>query len=168
MQKSQLAILTDDERMLVLETMPDALAELDEDAVSDLHRRIRKARNKYSGIYRRRAAQRVASTGGRGKAFGKNQRARDKAEVFEDALARVSDRLAVLAREAAEALKQERLAAARAAKTGQKPPAGFSSTPDGGVPWHGKAPGTNPRTKKRKADTRAQGARRQAKRDAKG
>lgn len=168
MRKSQLAMLTDDERLMVLETTSEALAELDEDAVSDLHRRVRKARNKYTGIYRRRAAQRVGSAGGRGKAFGKNQRARDKAEVFEDALARVSDRLAVLAREAAEELKQERLAAARAAKSGQKPPTGFGAPGDGGVPWHGKAPGSNPRTKKRKADTQAQGARRQAKRDAKG
>ncbi len=168
MQKSQLAILTDEERMTVLETMPDALAELDEDAVCDLHRRIRKARNKYTGMYRRGGSRKVKSTGGRGKAFGKNQRARDKAEVFEEALARVSDRLAVLASETAEELKAQRLAAARAAKSGQKPNQGFGPAGEGGAPWHGKAPGSKTRTKKRRADTRAQGARRQAKRDARG
>lgn len=168
MQKSQLALLTDDERMTVLETMPDSLAELDEDAVIDLHRRIRKARNKYTGMYRRGAAHKVKSAGGRGKAYRKNQRARDKAEVFEEALARVSDRLAVLASEAAEELKQERLAAARAAKAGRKPSQGFTDPSQGAVPWHGKAPNTSTRTKKRRADTQGQGARRQAKRDAKG
>ena len=167
MQKSQLAILNDEERMTIWETFPDALAELDEDGVSDLHRRIRKARNKYSGMYRRGGARKVKGTGGRGKAYGKNQRARDKAEIFEDALARVSERLAVLARQAADDLKQERLAAARAAKSGQKPNPGFDG-PAGGVPWHGKAPRTDTRTKKRRADTGSQGARRQAKRDAKG
>lgn len=168
MQKSQLAVLTDQERMTILETFPDALAELDEDAVSDLHRRIRKARNKYSGIYRRGGAGKVKGAGGRGKAYGKNQRARDKAEIFEDALARVSERLAVLARQAAEDLKQERLAAARAAKSGQKPNPGYDGPAGGAPPWHGKAPRTDTRTKKRRADTGSQGARRQAKRDAKG
>ena len=166
MQKSQLALLTDEERLTVLETMPDALHELDEDAVVDLHRRIRKARNKYTGMYRRGGARKVNTAGGRGKAYGKNQRARDKAEVFEDALARVSDRLAVLARQTAEDLKQERLAAARAAKAGRKPGQDFADPSGGGVPWHGKAPKTNTRTKKRRADTQGQGARRQAKRDA--
>lgn len=168
MTKSQLAILTEQERLTVLETMPDALAELDEDAVSDLHRRIRKARNKYTGIYRRGGAKKVGKQGGRGKAYGKNQRARDKAEVFEDALARVSDRLAVLAREAAEELKQERLAAARAAKAGRKPGVAFDDSGAGQQQWHGKAPSKSTHAKKRRSDTRAQGARRQAKRDAKG
>lgn len=103
------------------------MAGLDEDAVAALHDRIRRARNKYTGQYRRGAAQRVSKTGGRGKAFVKNQRARDKAEVFEDALARVSRRLSVLAKQSAADLKAERLAAAAAAKAGQKPAAGKPS-----------------------------------------
>lgn len=167
MKKSQLALLTDDERVMVLKTTPEALAKLDEDAVANLHRRVRKARNKYTGVYRRRAAKKVGKAGGRGKAYGKNQRARDKAEVFEDALARVSDRLGVLARQAADDLKKERLAAARAAKSGQKPGKDFSDPKGGGAGWDGKSPNTNTRTKKRHADTRGQGARRQAKRDSK-
>ena len=59
MKKSQLALLTDDERVMVLNTTPEALAKLDEDAVANLHRRVRKARNKYTGVYRRRAAKKV-------------------------------------------------------------------------------------------------------------
>jgi hypothetical protein len=171
MKKSQLALLTDDERMLVLETTPDAMADLDEDAVEALHRRIRRARNKYTGKYRRGASQRVGKSGGRGKAFKKNQRARDKAEVFEDALARVSRRLGVLARRAADDLKAERLAAAKAAKSGQKPASG---KPDVDAPKgakskkRGDASLKSAHTKRRRSDTRAQGARRQAKRDSKG
>ncbi|MCU0279926.1 MAG: hypothetical protein MUF33_14945 [Candidatus Nanopelagicales bacterium] len=164
MNKSQLAILTDNERLLVLETTPDALAELDEDAVAELHDRIRRARNKYTGQYRRGASQQVSQSGGRGKAFGKNQRARDKAEVFEDALARVSRRLSVLAKHSADELKAERLAAAAAAKSGQKPDAG---KPKKTSP-KGRSDSTRTtRTERRRADTRAQGARRQAKRDSK-
>jgi hypothetical protein len=170
MQKSQLAVLTDAERMLVLETTPQAMAGLDEDAVADLHNRIRRARNKYTGIYRRGGAQRVRSTGGRGKAFGKNQLARDKAEVFEDALARVSRRLGVLAKQSADELKAQRLADAKAAKAGQKPaakaaePAPARSTKP---KKRGDAALKSPRTAKQRASTRAQGARRQATRDAK-
>ncbi len=170
MKKSQLAILTDEERLLIKETSKDAMAQLDEDQVAALHSRIRRARNKYSGKYRRRAAKGVSASGGRGKAFKKNQRARDKAEVFEDALARVSRRLSELARKSAEELKQQRLEAARAAKAGQKPGAKpvEKSAPKGtGPKKHGDASNRSTRTERRRADTRAQGARRQAKRDAK-
>jgi hypothetical protein len=171
MQKSQLALLTDAERMLVLETTAEAMADLDEDAVADLHNRIRRARTKYTGMYRRGASQRVRSAGGRGKAFGKNQLARDKAEVFEDALARVSRRLGVLAKQAADELKAERLSAAKAAKAGQKPvaeaaePAAARATKP---KKRGDAALKSPQTAKARASTRAQGARRQAKRDTKG
>jgi hypothetical protein len=44
-----------------------------------------------------------------------------KAEAFEEALSRVSPRVAVLARQAAARLRAERLAAARAAKQGGGP-----------------------------------------------
>ncbi|MEZ5184211.1 MAG: hypothetical protein R2720_00560 [Candidatus Nanopelagicales bacterium] len=111
MDKSQLALLTDEEYMLVLETTDKAMSDLGEDQVADLHRLIRRARNQCSGKYRRRAAQRAGS---RGKASKKYQRARDRAEVFEDALARVSHRLSVLAKENAAALRAERQAGAKA------------------------------------------------------
>lgn len=166
MKKSQLAMLNDDDRLLILETSEESMKDLNEDQVADLHRLIRKARNKYSGKYRRRAAQNVSKTGGRGKGFKKNQRARDKAEIFEDALSRVSDQLSVLARQSAEDLKQERLAAARAAKSGQKPGAGMPEPKGSKGNGSGNRGGVkNTRTERRRADTQAQGSRRQAKRD---
>ncbi len=93
--------LSEDELAVVRATDRDALAGLDEDALLDLHAQIRRARTKYVGQYRRQASARVSDTGGRGKARPQNQRARDKAEIFEAALARVSTALAKAARESA-------------------------------------------------------------------
>src|ERR1700743_1630510 len=118
MNASLLAILNDNERLLVAETERAALAALDEDAAIELEARIRRARNKYVGQYRRGASARVAEKRGRGKARPENQRPALKAEAFGEALSRVSRRVAVLARESAAELRAERLAAARAAKQG--------------------------------------------------
>jgi hypothetical protein len=169
MDKRSLSLLTDAERMLVLETEARELAALDEDALVELHTRIRRARGKYVGQYRRGAAGRVGAVGGRGKANAQNQRARDKAEVFEAALARVSTSLAKAAKASAAQLKAERLAAAGAVTS--TPPKGTSAArkapartaaPASPVPSSKKAPVT----RKRNASTLATGARRQAKRDA--
>jgi hypothetical protein len=116
--KALLAALNDSERLLVAETEPPMLALLDEDEASALHTRVLRARNKAQGIYRRGAAGKVSATGGRGKARPQNSLARTKVEAFEEALARVSQRLAVLARQSARELRDERLAAAKAAKAG--------------------------------------------------
>jgi hypothetical protein len=104
-----------DEQDLLRETEPDRMAELDEDALLDLHGRVRRARTKYVKLYRRQARARVADAGGRGLARPQNRRNADKAEVFEVALARVSRQVGVVARRAAAELKADRLAAARAA-----------------------------------------------------
>jgi hypothetical protein len=157
--------LTETEQMLVRDTERDRLAELDEDGLVELHTRIRRARNKYVKVYRRRAAARVADVGGRGKAYAKNTRSRAKAEVFEDALARVSERLAAAARASAQALRDERLAEARTAGN-SAPPRPATAQPveqrepqrSDRRPDHGGLP-------KRHASTRAAGARRQARRD---
>ena len=122
MNKTLLAALNDSERLLVAETEPPMLALLDEDEASALHTRVLRARNKAQGIYRRGAAGKVSATGGRGKARPQNSLARTKVEAFEEALARVSQRLAVLARQSARELREERLAAAAAAKTGAAAP----------------------------------------------
>ena len=45
--------LTEDEMMLVRDTERERIADLDEDALLDLHDRIRRARNKYVKLYRR-------------------------------------------------------------------------------------------------------------------
>ena len=113
MNASLLAVLNDAERLLVAETERAQLAVLDEDAAIELETRIRRARNKYVSQYRRAASAAVAEHGGRGTARPENKLARMKAEAFEEALSRVSRRVAVLARQAASELRAERLAAAR-------------------------------------------------------
>jgi hypothetical protein len=165
--KAQLHVLTDAEALLVLETEKSALAALDEDALVELHTRIRRARGKYVGQYRRGAASRVRDVGGRGKANAQNQRARDKAEIFEDALSRVSSALASAARASAAELKAERLEAARAAKANPRAaaPASAGGKSAGASGSRAKTPTKTPATKKRNASTQAAGARRQAKRD---
>jgi len=171
MNASLLAVLNDAERLLVAQTEPAELAALDEDAAIELEARIRGARTKYVGQYRRAASVRVVEHGARGSARPENRRAAMKAEAFEEALARVSRRVAVLARQAAAALRAERLAAARAAKQGQGPSAARAAAAAGrqGPPVTGEPTGDralrSPRTEKQRAGTLAAGARRQAKRD---
>ena len=102
--------LGETELALVREVDPDRLAGLDEDALIELHSRIRRARNKHVKVYRRQAAALVGDVGGRGKARPRNARRRAKAEVFENALAAVSRQLAQAAQASAEVLQAERLA----------------------------------------------------------
>ena len=178
MEASLLSTLNVTERLLVAETEPATLELLNEDDVVELHRRIRRARNKYVGQYRRKAAKGVHKNGGRGKAGPKNKRSRKKAEAFEIALSRVSSRLAVLAEQSARELRKERLAAARAAKAGRKPdPGGADAAAEAGGsgPKHPDATAgaagldrsvSNPISAKQRAVQRAHGARKQAKRDA--
>jgi len=178
MNASLLAVLNDAERRLVAQTERAELDVLDEDAAIELEARIRRARNKYVGQYRRTASARVADHGGRGSARPENQRAAMKAEAFEEALARVSRRVATLARQAAAELRAERLAAARAARSGRGPAgqaaASAAGAADGrpGPPVSGEPTGDralrSPRTEKQRAGTLAAGARRQAKKDSRG
>ncbi|HEY4462255.1 MAG TPA: hypothetical protein VGN41_06270, partial [Streptosporangiaceae bacterium] len=114
MNASVLAVLNDGERLLVAQTEAAELATLDEDAAIEFEARVRRVRNKYIGQYRRGASARVAEEGGRGKARPENKRAALKAEAFEEALARVSRRVAILARQSAAELRAVRLEAARA------------------------------------------------------
>ncbi len=165
MNQGLLNSLTDAERLLVAETERDALKLLDEDELLDLHQRIRRARTKYVKNYRRAASAAVAPSGGRGKSYPKNQRDRDKAELFESVLARVSREVATAARRASMELRSERIAAARS--NGGRAVAAP-------VPVDRPAPEANKRPRatkttgglKKDASTRAAGARRQAKRDA--
>ncbi len=170
MNKSMLAVLNTSERLLVAETDASALAALDEDAAVALQDRIRRARTKYVGLYRRGASARVVEQRGRGKAGPKNTTAAAKAEVFEEALARVSRRVAALARETAAQLRDERLAAARGVRTGRKP----AAAPAGGTARKSRTVTDAPAgdralrsaaSEKERAGTKAATARRQAKRD---
>jgi hypothetical protein len=167
MNKAVLHSMTEAEHLLVAETERDAMVALGEDELLDLHTRIRRARTKYVKNYRRSAGAAVTARGGRGLSYTKNQRDRAKAEIFELALARVSRRVAVVAKQAATDLKAERLAAARNDSTG---PAGDGRP--GHAPGREQRPGRRPAAVKstggikKDASTRSHGARRQAARDA--
>jgi hypothetical protein len=160
--------LTETEMALIRETEPARLADLDEDGIAALHTRIRRARDKYVKLYRREASARVVEIGARGQARPKNRRNAQKAEVFEDALARVSRALAVAAKRSADELKAERLAAARAERNTTPPravqrPKSVPATPQ----RPRRTPSSAPGMKKRQASSQGAGARRQARRDSK-
>ncbi|MFB4308882.1 hypothetical protein [Actinomadura sp. GTD37] len=164
--KALLNSLNEPETALVRETETAELARLDEDDLADLHTRIRRARDKYSKQYRRTASARVEEHGGRGKARPKNQRNARKAEVFEDALARVSWHLAKAARHAASELKAERIAAANPSRTLPAQPG--APEPESMTPRttaRRRPTSADPALNRRHAATRAKGARRQARRD---
>jgi hypothetical protein len=175
MSQALLNSLTDAERRMVAETDRDALSTLDEDELLELHQRIRRARTKYVKNYRRGASTSVATAGGRGLAFPRNQRDRDKAELFERALAKVSREVATAARRAAAELRSERIAAAqttKTTKTAQKAKPGPTSPRRSVTSVRAAVDGPARATKttgglKKDASTRAAGARRQAKRDQK-
>jgi len=116
MNRAMINSLTEAERLFIAETERDALQQLSEDELIALHSRARQLRSKYVGLYRRQAASKVGAKGGRGAARPASNRNRDRAEVFEDALSRVSTRLAAVARSAAAELRAERIQAAREAK----------------------------------------------------
>jgi hypothetical protein len=167
MAKATFSILSEKDKQLVLETEPKKLAKLSEDELLDLHSRVRRARTRNLKNYRRSASQRVSDTKRRAGASKAQSRDRARAEVLEEALARVSRRLGAVAHAAAEELKAERLAAARKGK---------------GAPGRSKAPATksagkpkgtakakksqrSPASEKARASTKSTGKRRQAKRD---
>lgn len=165
MNTAMLNSLTEDEMMLVRETERDQLTGLDEDQLLELHDRIRRARNKYVKLYRRQSSSRVVESGGRGKANPKGQRDRQKAEVFEDCLSRVSRALAAAARASAAELKAERLQAAREERNTNPPRAARRPATTRPPQVSDRAP-DSPGLRKRQASSRSLGARRQAKRDA--
>jgi hypothetical protein len=157
--------LTEAELAIARSAEPRALADLDEDDLLELHGRVRRARNKYLGQYRRQAAARVRDAGGRGKARAENQRARDKAEVFETALARVSSALARAARRAAAELKTERLAAARLATGTPRVTRAPAPAPGADTSAADRPPRKSTGRRKRDASDVAIGRRNQARRD---
>jgi hypothetical protein len=131
-------MLTETEKRLLLDTEAAALRDLDEDDLVTLHDRVRRARNKYSKLYRRRARERVAEDATRGRAHAVNVRTARKAEAFEDALARVSRQLGRVAAAMAKQLKTERLQAAQR-QVPQRPkprPAARRATPKGTSSGH--------------------------------
>jgi hypothetical protein len=162
MNRALVKSLTAAEQRFLAETSRDSLAGLDEDEVLDVHTRARRMRDKYVGNYRRAAGAAVEERGGRGVWFAENSRDRAKAETFEAALARVSRRVGVLAAQAAADLRRERLEVARTERSHPAPAV------DATAPQPESRPRGVKKTTgglKRDASSRAQGARRQAKRD---
>lgn len=157
-------VLSRSELDLIREIEPDRMAGLDEDDLIALHKRVRRARNKHTTNYRRKAAAHVGEEAARGAAHPRGAKSRLRAEAFEVALAQVSDALATRAKAEAEALRSARLAAAQSGR-GTGPAASGSGT--GAVSGEGRTR-THEKTTggvKRDASSRAQGSRRQAKRD---
>jgi hypothetical protein len=158
--------LAESERVVLLETEKQGLLSLEEDDLIALHSRVRRARDKHVKLYRRQASARVADVGSRGAARPANLRNLEKAELFEDALARVSRQLAVVARRSAAQLKAERLAAARAMRGSgpTKPP----PAPAPVATQARRAERRSPASLKQRAGAQAVGARKQALRDSRG
>ena len=110
-------------------------------------------------------AAKVGAKGARGAARSANERNGAKAEIFEDALARVSRQLSVAARRSARDLKDERLARARGDAAPAKPAKKSAAKVKGVARVRVADTRNSPARKKRDASTLAKGARRQAKRD---
>ena len=174
MNLSIVKTLSKAEQSLIMATRPRELDGLDEDALIELHTRVRRARNKYAKLYRQQARGKVTKDRARGKASQKASPDRDRAEAFEDALARVSRRLARAARASALELRTERLEQARAgSKAKAKARAAAKGKGAKGKGGKGKAAGSGrsaakaktPISKKSNAADRASKARTQAKRD---
>lgn len=85
--------LTPQENALIAESHPAALARMDAKALKELQGRLRQAREKNFSLLRRQGAARVEAEGGRGAAQPANEKRGEKVDVFDDALARVGERL---------------------------------------------------------------------------
>ncbi|MHA7652219.1 hypothetical protein ACX9NE_17715 [Mycobacterium sp. ML4] len=88
--------LTQQENSLIGESHPDAVERMNEKQLKDLQSRLRTAREKNFSLLRRQGAARVEAEGARGAARPANERRGDKVAVFDDALARVNQRLEFL------------------------------------------------------------------------
>ena len=64
--------------------------------MKDLQSRLRQAREKNFSLLRRQGAARVEAEGGRGTAQSANEKRGEKVDVFDEALARVGQRLEAL------------------------------------------------------------------------
>lgn len=161
MKNATWGMLNETEKALLREVEPKRLEKLDEDGLSELHDRIRRARRKYTKLYRRRAAAQVTEDSSRKKAHAQHARTVSKAEAFEDALATVSEALGRAARASAKELKAERLEAARSVKDGAKRSKATASKSKVG-PSKRKVKGKKPIGKRSVASQRSSQARSQA------
>lgn len=85
--------LTQQESSLIGESHPESLKRMDEQALKELQSRLRQAREKNFSLLRRQGAARVEAEGARGAAQPANEKRGEKVEIFDEALARVGQRL---------------------------------------------------------------------------
>ncbi len=166
MNPTELHLFNSAEQTLLVQTERDRLTLLDEDELDKLLTRVRRARTKYTKLYRRQSGDLVAAKSSRAGTSTSNQRTKRKAEILEDALARVATALGTAARATAKELKSERLAAAKAAKGSPVKnggSAGGSKVESGTT--SGRAPSGRSTSKARQASKKSSGARNQARRD---
>lgn len=102
---ASLNALGDKDRLLLVRTEPAKLERMSEDKLLDLHRLIRKRRNRYRSVYRRKGTNKA----NKGKGRQTDQRNADRLEFFEEALDRVSRALADAAARSAAELRDRRL-----------------------------------------------------------
>ncbi|MGI9603657.1 MAG: hypothetical protein ACR2QE_17365 [Acidimicrobiales bacterium] len=117
MTPSELSLFTSKEQEMLVATEPRRLDKLSEDELVALLGRVRRARNKYSDLHRRQGANAVRTAGKRYASTTSNTRTVRKAEILEDAVSRVARYVSRAARRSADAIKDERLAAARKARS---------------------------------------------------
>ena len=165
MNPTELDMFSATEQTLLVQTERDRLAEMSEDELDALFTRVRRARTKYTKLYRRQSADLVASKSSRAGTSTSNQRTKRKAEILEDALARVAAALGAAARATARELKAERLAAAKAAKGSPRTQGAKGAATTSTGKSSGKTPSGRSTSKARQASRKSSGARNQAKRD---
>lgn len=117
MKASEISLFSAKEQELLVSSEPKRLVDLDEDELSALLGRVRRARGKYVDLHRRQSSATIKAAGKRSAAGRSNERTARKAEIFEDAVSRVARSLSRAARANATALKDERVAAAGAASS---------------------------------------------------
>jgi hypothetical protein len=168
MNPTELHLFSAKEQTLLVATERERLREMTEDELDELLTLVRRARNKYTKLYRRQSRDLVAATSSRRGTASSNQRTKRKAEIFEDALARVATSLAAAARTSAKELKDERLAAAAEAKGSPRAKAPNPGAGKAGAASSRKGPAQRGRatSKSQQASRKASGARNQARRDA--
>ncbi len=120
MNPSDISLFTAKEQTLLVSTEPARLEKLSEDELADLVTLVRRGRNKYRDLDIRQSRKAIKESGRRSVSSTSNSRTLRKAEIFEDALSRVSRFLSRAARARANELKDARIAAARGEREAAK------------------------------------------------
>ena len=165
MNPTELHLFNAAEQTLLVHTERERLADLSEDELDELFTRVRRARTKYTKLYRRQSADLVKAKSSRSGTSTSNQRTKRKAEILEDALARVATALGAAARATAKELKTERLAAAKAAKGSPRTQGAATTSKSNTGTTSGRAPSGGSPSNDRQASRKSSGARNQARRD---